>query len=93
MNMLAKQRKCRTDASIEGRMFHDKWTFKFEVMEHRIYNTVVTMRFYNINLHFESNYNKITIKLSVMKENEKLELIQRQVKQHKLQTKSFEKIF
>ena len=57
-------------------MFHDEWTFKFGVIKHEskalccICNTVVTMHFYNIHCHFESNHNN----LSVMKENENLEL-------------------
>ena len=74
--MLANNGKCRSDASNEGWMFHDEWTFKFGVIEHEskalccICDTVITMCFYNINRHFESNHNN----WSVMKENEKLEL-------------------
>ena len=55
--MLANKSELEPEASSSGRMFHDEWTCKFGVIEHKgkalycICSKVITVRFYNINRH------------------------------------------
>ena len=76
-------------------MCHDEWTCKFTIIKHKskalccICNKVITVRFNNINRHFENNHSN----LGSMQEDEKLESIQKEVKRYKQPTNSFKKNF
>ena len=93
--MAEKKRKYQPQAGESGRLFHDEWTSKFGVIKHNdkalccLCQEINTARYYNINRHFVSNHNK----LCSMKEEEKCEIIQREVKQYNYQSNRFQRIF
>lgn len=93
--MATKKRKNNSEASGSGRLFHDEWTTKYGVIKHNdkalccICKEVIIARTYNINRHFVSNHNT----LCLMTEEEKCEIIQREVKQQNYQSNNFKKMF
>lgn len=93
--MSTKKRKINSEASGSGRLFHDEWTEKYGVIKQNdkalccICKEMIIARSYNINRHFVSNHND----LCSMTEDEKCEIIRREVRQQKRQIINFKTMF
>lgn len=94
--MSSKKRTIQSEASGSGRLFHDDWTNKYGVIKHHdkdkalccFCKEVITARYYNINRHFVSKHNK----LCSLTEEEKSEIIQKEVKRQYHQSNNFRKM-
>lgn len=93
--MATKKRKISSECSGSERLFHEEWSVKYGVIELNkkafccICKESIVARSYNVKRHFESNHQN----LCSMTDDERSEIIRREVKQQEQQCNNFKRTF